>query len=420
MRRITLTGPAQRLCVYIGESDSWRGKPLYAAILEALKQRGLAGATVVRGVAGFGAHSHVIHTAAILRLSQDLPLRIEVVDTLEWVSEALEIIGPMVGEGLVTLEEVHVVRYTHRYLNPLPADRAVTEAMTHDAVAARSETSVAEAWRLMLERGVKTLPVVDERSKVVGMLTDDDLLERAGLRQRLSVARQLDAPLIEEELAALGASPLHVEQVMSQPAKVIRDTESLGHAARQMRRFGVKRLPVVDGAGKLVGVLSRVDVLRQVVDAGPTPKARAAGGGRTLGEVMSPTVPTVRENDGLDAIIAAFVETASHRLIVTSAEGQVVGLISDADVIARLPTAHQRGLLSALRGVGTSPPVAVTAHDIMSEGALTAPAGKSVVEGLRLAIPEGRKWIVVVDAEGRPLGLVDRTILLAAVTSGGD
>src|SRR3989304_5135523 len=92
---------AQRLNIYLGESDRWRGKPLYAAILETLKTEGIAGATVVRGVAGFGAHSR-IHTATILRLSEDLPLRIEVVDSREKISHAIEVISPMVREGLIT------------------------------------------------------------------------------------------------------------------------------------------------------------------------------------------------------------------------------------------------------------------------------------------------------------------------------
>jgi len=114
---LSISKNAKRICIYIGESDRWRGKPLYAAILETLKTNGAAGATVTRGVAGFGAHSR-IHTAAILRLSEDLPLRIEVIDSPEKVSKALDAITPMVREGLITLEDVQVVRYTHRYLNP--------------------------------------------------------------------------------------------------------------------------------------------------------------------------------------------------------------------------------------------------------------------------------------------------------------
>lgn len=417
MDRATLDGQAQKLCIYIGESDSWRGRPLYAAILDALKAHGLAGATVLRGIAGFGAHSRVIHSAAIVRLSQDLPLRIEVVDRPEAIAEALTLIEPMVDEGLMTLEPVQVIRYTHRYLHTLPADRLVSEVMTRYPVSLRADATVAEAWQTMLQWGVKTLPVVSE-GVLVGMLTDEDLLQRAGLAQRLSVARQLDAQLVQESVAALETSALQVSQVMSQPVIAVSEGDRLGQAVRLMVGEGVKRLPVVDAGGRLVGVLSRVDVLRQVCDIAPEHEVPEAFVGvlTTLGDVMSPKVPAVRYDSGLQAIITAFVQSGSHRLVVTGADGRVIGLISDADVVGRLPSQHQRGLLAALRGRGRSPELSVTARDIMSEGALTAPPEMTIVEALRLMIPEGRKWIVVVDDAGRPLGLADRAILFSALT----
>ena len=113
---------AKRLRIYIGDSDQWRGKPLYAALLEQLKKEGMAGATVVRGVASFGAHSR-IHTASILSLSTDLPLVIEVINSPEKIQQAVESISPMVREGLITLEDIEVISYTHRFLRPLPADK---------------------------------------------------------------------------------------------------------------------------------------------------------------------------------------------------------------------------------------------------------------------------------------------------------
>jgi hypothetical protein len=87
-----IQGQAKRLRIYIGDSDLWRGKSLAAVLLEQLKKEGLAGATVFRGVAGFGAHSR-IHTAAILDLSTDLPVVIEVIDTPEKIQHALETVS---------------------------------------------------------------------------------------------------------------------------------------------------------------------------------------------------------------------------------------------------------------------------------------------------------------------------------------
>lgn len=96
--------------IFIGESDRWNGRPLADALVERLRKEGFAGATVLRGLAGFGARS-VVHTAHLLELSQDLPLVVEVVDTEEHVKRLEPILDEMVADGLVTLEKVRVLRY---------------------------------------------------------------------------------------------------------------------------------------------------------------------------------------------------------------------------------------------------------------------------------------------------------------------
>ncbi|MBL1216984.1 MAG: DUF190 domain-containing protein [Planctomycetes bacterium] len=105
------------LRVFIGESDQWHGKPLYEAIVMKARELHLAGATVLRGPMGFGATSR-LHTAKILRLSSDLPIVIEIVDSKEKIDELLVHIDDMVTEGLVTLENVRVYRYRSRQAQP--------------------------------------------------------------------------------------------------------------------------------------------------------------------------------------------------------------------------------------------------------------------------------------------------------------
>ena len=105
-----LEGEGKLLRVFIGESDTWHGKPLYQAIVERVRREGLAGATVLRGIEGFGADSH-LHTSRILRLSEDLPVVIEIVDTPEQIDRVVPILDEMVGEGMLTLERVQIVSY---------------------------------------------------------------------------------------------------------------------------------------------------------------------------------------------------------------------------------------------------------------------------------------------------------------------
>jgi len=103
---------AQLLRVFIGDSDKYHGKPLYETIVAAAREHHLAGATVLRGYLGYGAHSR-IHTAKILRLSEDLPIVVEIVDAAEKIDAFLPILDEMMAEGMVTLEQVKVITYRH-------------------------------------------------------------------------------------------------------------------------------------------------------------------------------------------------------------------------------------------------------------------------------------------------------------------
>jgi len=107
---VNLQGRGKLLRIYVGESDTWHGKPLYQAIVERVRQEGMAGATVLRGIEGFG-HASRLHTARILRLSEDLPVVIEIVDTAENIDRILPSLDGMVTEGMLTVEKVHVIAY---------------------------------------------------------------------------------------------------------------------------------------------------------------------------------------------------------------------------------------------------------------------------------------------------------------------
>ena len=108
-----IDGPATWLRIYIGESDHWQGRPLYQAIVEFLHREGVAGATVFRAIEGYGAHSR-IHTARILRLSEDLPLVIDIIDRRERINAVLPQLDTMVGEGLIVMLNVNVEAYRTR------------------------------------------------------------------------------------------------------------------------------------------------------------------------------------------------------------------------------------------------------------------------------------------------------------------
>ncbi len=108
-----ISSNAKRLRIYIGETDRYKGKSLFQAIVEKAKALDLAGATVFRGIMGYGANSR-IHTAQIVALSSDLPILIEIIDSEEYIQKLLPYLDEMVQEGLVTIDDIEVIKYGNK------------------------------------------------------------------------------------------------------------------------------------------------------------------------------------------------------------------------------------------------------------------------------------------------------------------
>jgi PII-like signaling protein len=102
---------AKLVTVYINSTDQWHGRPLYSAIVQLCQQKGIAGATVSRCVEGYGAH-HRLHTTRLLELSANLPVRVEIVDLAERIEPFLKELAGIIAEGLVTVSDVHVLKFT--------------------------------------------------------------------------------------------------------------------------------------------------------------------------------------------------------------------------------------------------------------------------------------------------------------------
>lgn len=115
-----IEGEGQLLRIFIGESDRWQGKPLYEAIVLKAREMGLAGATVVRGLMGFGADSR-LHTVKVLRLSEDLPMMVEIMDKPERIESFIPELDRMVTEGIITLEQIRILAYRHNRASPPPS-----------------------------------------------------------------------------------------------------------------------------------------------------------------------------------------------------------------------------------------------------------------------------------------------------------
>lgn len=253
------TGRAKQLTVFIAETDHYHHQALYSALLEMLRREGCTGATMTRGIAGFGASS-VIHTTAILRLSMDLPIVITVVDRPERVERVLGPVREMASSALITVHEVEVIQSGAPFREGLP-DVKVSEVMRREVVTVHPDSPVTEVVHLLLDKDFTAVPVVDDKGKVVGMVSDNDLLKRGGIKVTLSLKRAADLDFVQELHKSLQDPGYKVSDVMTREVVRVPPDMILGKAAKLMVEKHLKRLPVVDTEGKLVGILGRLDIL---------------------------------------------------------------------------------------------------------------------------------------------------------------
>lgn len=398
----------ERVRFYCGETDRRDGRPLYELLLEEARKRGAAGATVMRGVAGFGAGS-VIHTAKILRLSEDLPMIVEIVDRPERMAALLPHLEALTPMGLITREKLSA-----RFHCPV----TVRDVMTVDVATVVPETDLAEVVRLLLARQVKAVPVLGPGDKPVGIITGGDLLTRGGLETRLSLHATLPPEDRAGELSRVAGRA--ARDIMTAPVVTVRDRTSLREAARIMARKGLKRLPVVSEDGKLIGIVSRADILRSAADLAPAAEALprfTAGLFQSARDVMFTDVPTAAPDEALSEVVRKLVGSPLRRVVVVDEDKKVHGIVLDGDLLTRCGPDQRSGLIATLfprrRQDGDCP--LGTAREVMQTDVYSVLEDASLMTVLQKMVASGAKRLVVVDDEGKLLGMVDREAILRVI-----
>lgn len=413
----------KRMTIFLGESDHWGHQALYMAILQHLKAAGCSGATVTRGIAGFGAHSQ-IKTANILRLSMDLPVVITLIDVPERIEKVLPEVSTMMAGGIITLEDVEIRFSSAAFKGGLP-DVTVGDLMSREPEAVSPDTPVAEVVERLVARDYTALPVIDRERKVVGVIGDSDLLSTGLTRLSVSLHKVVGADLVREFLARLKTEGASVRQAMTTPALTVRPATPLKEAAHLMHARGLKRLPVVDEENRLVGVLGRLDIL-QSITSGYSRRmaphaARLPQEHRTVGEIMERDVPSVPETAPLLDVAEKLLTSDVKRVLVVDRDGRPTGIITDTDIIARVDPEERPGLLTLVRSRWSREAerqvrrsYGQRAADVMTSPVLTVRDTAPVIEALALTVTRHVKRLPVVSAEGRVVGMVSRPALLAA------
>jgi CBS-domain-containing membrane protein len=422
------TGRGKQLTIFIGETDQYHHKVLYTAIIEMLRREGCSGATAIRGVAGFGTSS-VIHTAAILRLSMDLPMVIMVVDRPERVERIIEPLREMAPHALIIVQDVEVMQSGTPLKEGLP-DVKVSEVMRREVATVRPDSPITQVIELLLDKDFTAVPVTDAQGKVVGMVSDSDLLTRGGMNVALSLKRATDPEFVRELHESLENPNRKVSEVMTREVVTIGPDIFLGQAAKLMVERHLKRLPVVDQEGKLVGILGRLDVLNTIAAVHLPewhPEAHPVGAQATVADVMTRDVPTVHESATVEEIFELLVSSAHKRVVVVDDRRRVVGIIADSDLISRVSRESWPGVVELLRAripiarisgearLHLQKLRAKSVRELMTREVITVHEKMPVASALALSAERRVKRLPVVDDQGRLLGIVGRTEMMRAL-----
>lgn len=412
--------------IFTSEEARYLNKPVADAILQCIKALKIAARCIItRGVAGCY-ESGELATGRLEILSFNMPIRIYIILPAAQTDRALNALNGIVTDGIVALHDLNVL--SHRTRNAFfPRQLLVRDVMTQSPESVTAGTALSDAARLLLSSIFTGLPVVDAQNRPVGVITQGDLIKKGGLPLRLGLLAESDQNRLESVLNELASRK--AAEVMSCPAVMIAADRPLAEAVERMLTKGVKRLPVVDGAGRLTGMLSRLDIFRTVMREAPDWSAFKAQKIQVehlkcVVDILRRDVHAVSPETPLKEVIRLIDGNDIQRVAVVDADGKLLGLISDRDLL-RYFKLEQTGiwyLLAKVKNAFHQEACRVgdlqqclaetTAGAAMTTELITVREEMLIEEAIALMIDKGLKRLPVVDNEGRFKGMISRASLL--------
>jgi CBS domain-containing protein/nucleotide-binding universal stress UspA family protein len=304
----------------------------------------------------------------------------------------------------------------------LPSLR-VRDVMTREVTSVSPSTPLSHVVELLIEKGLKATPVV-ENGKIIGIITGGDLLTRAGMGLRISLQRILPADIFSEQIRQLAEEGKTAKDIMTSPVVTIGADEHVTKAAALMSEKNIKRLPVLNKQGELVGIISRLDILALVASGGPSSElfpAIAGASARTAGDIMLRNVPIVALDANLNEVINKILSTPLRRVAVTDEGRHVLGIILDTDLVKATPHKKAGWLPNILSRFSNAPTDLVNftekASEVMSRDVFSVQPDTPLTDVIRLMIDKQIKRLVVTDEEKRLVGMVSRESILRVLIS---
>jgi CBS-domain-containing membrane protein len=402
------------LKIFVGEAARHKGMPLYDVIVGEARQRGMAGASVSRGFMGFGANN-LLHTAKVLRLAEDLPVIVEIVDTPSRIADFLPVVDALVEDGSIVVQDGQAIFH-------LPL--RIRDVMTENVFTVDMSATLTDVVDLLLRREVKAVPVMDG-NRIMGIITGGDLLSRAHMPLRLDMHGYVPTGLRHEQDHCPEFEGLQAQDIMSSPVATLNIKTTVNDALKLMASRNIKRLPVTADDGTLLGIVSRTDILAAI---GRTSAVAAhldvlpAGAHATARDVLYTEVPTAAPDEPLDGVLAKLVASPLRRVVVVDKDRVILGIVHDWDLLQRFARQNLPSMVSKLLGVLTQretvpPTLEGTAEEAMVARVVSVSPDAPLTEVIRILMENKIKRLVVADKQGRLLGMVDRDVILKALAA---
>ncbi|MDD3928063.1 MAG: DUF190 domain-containing protein [bacterium] len=414
--------------IFTSEGAMWQGKPLTTAVVNYVADQKIALRCIVfRGLAGCYENGEIA-VQDIVILSLNMPVKVEIILPTTQLEAVLPHIEEMVQDGIVSVRDAGV-RFFRSRKHLIPKHLKVRDAMTPSPKAVGPATPVADVIRLLLSSPFNGLPVIDSDGRVIGIITQKDLIKRAGMPLRLGLLAEMDEMDKEGLESFIGnAASKTAAEIMTSPAVTVKEDTYLSDAVEIMLGHSLKRLPVVDNTGKLTGILARIDVFRVIAREVPHWQKMATcevdvRGLHYVSDIVNRGMHTVHPGASLDEVADAIAGSDGQRVVVVDEAGCLLGIISDKDLLRAL-SGHKPGLwdylLSKLSFTETGQEhkelikdiKAGTADEIMKTDVISVHPDTTIDEAINLMVDKGLKRLPVVDAQGEFQGLISRDAIL--------
>lgn len=414
--------------IFTSEEELWRGKRLHSAIVQSVSDMKIAARSIVtRGIEGSYENGEI--TAGKLEsLSYKVPVRITIIVPAVEFESLLVKIDEMVTDGIIAIRDAEVISHKMREAL-MPRNTKVRDIMTRNPRRVSKATPVSDVAKLLLSSTFTGLPVVDDENRPIGVIAQGDLIYKAELPMRIGLLAQADKKKIEAILDTL--THKKAMEIMTQPAVTIEHDRLITEAVELMLKKKVKRLPVVNDEGKLVGIISRVDIFRTTMAVCPDwgafqGKGIRVEGLRYVADIMRRDSYTVLPDTPVHEVMRIIDCNDIQRICVVDEEGYFKGLISDRDLLVAFSERHpgvwdyfvgkipftergkrNRELSSHLR--------AKTASEVMKTQVVTVREDTSIEETITSMLETAYKRLLVLDPEGKFKGMISRDSLLRTI-----